>query len=131
AIFADVDVEDLHVAVMGGPIFSESDPEFRGVKLPKQFWKIIYFREAGSPAIQAKGYVLTQADLLNQLEVLEVPEFAVFEVPVSRIGEMVGLVLPSGSAPEEVVEAVGRRRREAAAVAGGVRRILSAREIVA
>ncbi|MGH8247282.1 MAG: DNA/RNA non-specific endonuclease, partial [Gammaproteobacteria bacterium] len=130
AIFADVDVEDLHVAVMGGPIFSENDPVHRGIQLPRQFWKVIYFREAGSPTITAKGFVLTQADLLNQLEVLELPEFSVFAVPISRIGDMTGLALLSGGVPETA----GRRRRRAreaeTAAEAGIRRIPSASEIV-
>lgn len=99
AVFEDLEVEDLRVSVMAGPIFTENDPLHREIRLPRQFWKAIYFREAGDPAIQAKSYVLTQADLLNQLEVLELPEFSVFEVPISRIGEMTGLSLPSGSLP--------------------------------
>ncbi|WP_404785199.1 DNA/RNA non-specific endonuclease [Altericista sp. CCNU0014] len=109
AIFADVDVADLRVAVMGGPIFAESDPTYRGTQLPKQFWKAIYFRETGNSDIQIKGYVLTQADLLNNLEALELPDFSVYEVPIASISQMTGLVLPSGS--EAPVRATGRRQR--------------------
>jgi endonuclease G, mitochondrial len=95
AIFAEVDVEDLRITVMGGPIFSPADPVYRGVQLPQDFWKAIYFRETGNSAITAKGYVLTQADLLDQSEVLQLPEFSVYEVPISKISEMTGLSLQS------------------------------------
>jgi endonuclease G, mitochondrial len=95
AIFAEVDVEDLRITVMGGPIFSPADPVYRGVQLPQEFWKAIYFRETGNSAITAKGYVLTQADLLDQSEVLQLPEFSVYEVPISKISEMTGLSLQS------------------------------------
>jgi endonuclease G, mitochondrial len=95
AIFAEVDVEDLCITVMGGPIFSPADPVYRGVQLPQDFWKAIYFRETGNSAITAKGYVLTQADLLDQSEVLQLPEFSVYEVPISKISEMTGLSLQS------------------------------------
>lgn len=115
AIFADVDVADLRVAVMGGPIFAESDPIYRGIQLPKQFWKTIYFREAGDSVVQVKGYVLTQADLLNDLEALELPDFSVYEVPIARIGEMTGLLLPRGS--EAPVRTVAGRRRRGQAIA--------------
>ncbi len=91
AIFNDVEIENLHVSVMGGPIFMANDPFYRNVQLPKQFWKIIYFRESGDEIIKAKGYVLTQADLLNELEALELPEFSVYEVSLEQIGEMTGL----------------------------------------
>ena len=42
---------------MGGPIFTDTDPVYRGVQLPKRFWKIIYFREVGDETIKAKGFV--------------------------------------------------------------------------
>lgn len=96
--------------------------------MPKQFWKILYFREAGAESVQARGYVLTQADLLTGLEALELPEFAVFEAPITRIAEMTGLDLFAGVA----VETVGRRRRrgESATEAGAIRRVGSVREIL-
>jgi endonuclease G, mitochondrial len=130
AIFSEVDVEDLRVSVIGGPIFADNDPIYREIKLPKQFWKIIYFREAGNPAIRAKGYVLTQADLLNQLEVLELPKFEVYEVSIPRIGEMTGLSLAVGTAPKG--RAPRRDRRPEAAPGGqaAIRRIASISEVV-
>lgn len=127
AIFEDVDVENLRVSVLGGPVLSAADPEYRGVKLPKQFWKIIYYREAGDAAVKARAFVLTQADLLTRLEALELPEFSVYQVPVSKVSDMTGLTLPRGAAPESV----GRRRGPEAETAGEepIRRITSAREI--
>jgi endonuclease G len=131
AIFADVDVENLKVAVMGGPIFSTTDPVYRSIQLPKQFWKTIYFREAGNPAIQVKGYVLTQADLLNQIEVLELPEFSVFEVPISKIVEMTGLSLHPGSEVQPLVRGRRGRGREAVELTvAPIRRITSVNEIL-
>lgn len=129
AVFAEVDVRDLRISVLGGPLFSNTDPVYREVRLPKQFWKILYYREVGGASIQAKGYVLTQADLLTGLEALELPEFAVFEVPIARIAEMTGLELLAGAA---AVEAVGRRRRRGspATEAATIRRIGSVREIL-
>jgi endonuclease G, mitochondrial len=134
AIFADVDVADLRVAVMGGPIFSESDPIYRKTQLPKQFWKTIYFRKTGDSAIQAKGYVLTQADLLNglnNLEALELPDFSVYEVPIAGIGLMTGLLLPSGSEPTARGASRDRGGRAIAALeSGSIRRINSIDEIL-
>jgi endonuclease G, mitochondrial len=131
AIFADVDIEDLRITVMGGPIFSNSDPVYRGILLPKQFWKTIYFRETGNPAIKVKGYVLTQADLLNQLEVLELPEFSVYEIPISRINQMTGLSLQSFS-EEQTLGNVHRQqgRKKTKLVTEKIRRISSVSEIL-
>jgi endonuclease G, mitochondrial len=126
SIFADVDVENLHVSVMGGPIFSENDPLYRNILLPKQFWKIIFFRETGNDTLHSKGFVLTQADLLNHLEVLELPDFSVYEVSISRISELTGLKLPSG----KVFEGQTPQRETEAIAEGKIRRISSVREIL-
>ncbi len=131
AIFADVEVEELKISVLGGPIFRTADPEYRGVKLPKQFWKIIYYREVGDATVVAKGFVLTQADLISGLEALELPEFAVFEVPIPRIGELTGLKFAGAEGPETTrgKRAPARRTRQSAETVG-IRRITSVREIV-
>jgi endonuclease G len=128
-IFSEVDVQNLRVSVMGGPIFSANDPIYRGIPLPKQFWKIIYFRETGDETITAMGYVLTQADLLNQLEVLELPEFSVYEVPITQISELTGLSLPTGIATEVRGGRRGRKRGAEAIEDGVIRRISSISEI--
>lgn len=126
AIFEEVDLEDLRISVMAGPVFSDDDPSHRRVQLPREFWKIVYFREAGEREVQARGYVLTQVDLLNQIEALELPEFSVFEVPVNTISLMTGFEL--SDAPHH-----GRGRRQDVVGedgTGGVRRIGSRAEIV-
>lgn len=130
AIFEEVEVAGLRATVMGGPILSERDPEYRGVRLPRQFWKVIYFRESGSPALRAKGYVLTQADLLGRLEALELPDFAVYEVPVARIGEMTGLRLAEGRVSEEALREAARKRKAEASPGGGIRLVASCEEII-
>lgn len=129
AMFEDVDVADLRSSVIGGPIFGDRDPEYRQVKLPREFFKILYWRERNSDALNAKGFVLTQTDLINELEALELPEFAVFEVPIGEIGRRTGLVLPASSGPEA---AAGRKRaRQAEALEKPkIRRVGSVREII-
>jgi endonuclease G len=96
AIFADIDVNDLKISVMGGPVLSDSDPVYRNIKIPRQFWKIIYYRETNQTTVRAKAYLLSQGDLLNQLEALELPEFRVYEVSLTRITDLTGLKFPLG-----------------------------------
>lgn len=129
AIFSDVDVANLRISVIGGPIFGDRDPEFRQVKLPKEFYKILYWSERGSDTVNAKGFVLTQSDLISELEALELPEFAVFEVPIGEISRRTNLILPSTNEPEAVP--AKRRGRNAEAVEKPqIRRIGSVREII-
>jgi endonuclease G len=93
AIFNNVDVNDLKVSVMAGPVFTEDDPIHRGVRLPKSFWKVIYYRDQGQKSVKALAYMLTQEDLINQLESLELPEFSVYEVSINELQDRVGLDL--------------------------------------
>jgi len=41
AIFEDVDVDDLRVSLMGGPILRKNDPKFEGIPIPTEFWKLV------------------------------------------------------------------------------------------
>ena len=123
AVFAEVELADLRVSVMGGPILAEHDPVYRGVALPKRFWKILYYREVGDPEVRARGYVLTQEDLLSPLEALELPEFSVYEVPIGQIGEMTGLRFHGGAALPVETRGAGVRRIDS------VRAILGRQEV--
>jgi endonuclease G, mitochondrial len=83
AVFADVDVDDLRVSVYGGPVFGADDRVFRGVPIPREFWKVIAFVEAGT--LKASAFLLTQN--LDQLEALELDEFRVFQVSLADLEE--------------------------------------------
>jgi endonuclease G len=91
AIFEDVDVDNLRVSVFGGPVFQKDDLVFRGVKLPREFYKVIVFVEKG--VLKSKGFLLTQN--LNQLELLELDEFKTFEVTLSEIEQRCGFAFPA------------------------------------
>ncbi|MEV0676354.1 DNA/RNA non-specific endonuclease [Actinosynnema sp. NPDC050436] len=90
AVLADVDVDDLRVSVYGGPVFQADDRVFRGVRLPREYWKVIAFVEQG--ALKARAFVLTQN--LNQVEALELDEFRVFQVTVAEVEARCGLTFP-------------------------------------
>ena len=90
AVFADVDVEDLRVSVFGGPVLAADDRPYRGVRLPREYWKVITFREGGR--IKARAFLLTQD--LDQLEALELDEFRVFQVALPELEERTGLRFP-------------------------------------
>jgi endonuclease G len=106
AIYEDPEVYELRLSLLGGPVLRDDDREYRGVKVPKDFWKVIYFRESEDGPLRVKAYMLTQRDLLNDLEALELPEFQVYEVSLQDLSGHINLQLPGGSVPES-----GARRR--------------------
>lgn len=106
AVFEDVDVENLRVSVIGGPIFREDDREFRGVKIPREFYKVLAYVEAGR--LSAKAFLLTQS--LNQLEALDLDEFKVFQVTLSEVEQRCDVRFPSAlKDADSFAEALARR----------------------
>ncbi|MGY1960779.1 DNA/RNA non-specific endonuclease [Nocardia gipuzkoensis] len=90
AVFVDASVDDLKVSAFGGPVFADDDREFRQVKIPREFWKIIAFVENGE--LKARGFLLSQN--LRQLETLDLDEFRVFQVPLTEIEQRALVHLP-------------------------------------
>ena len=85
AILEDVDVEDLKVSVMAGPIFHRNDPTHRDVQIPREFWKLIAYRDTEDDRFKVRAFVLTQRDLLTDIEALELDEFHVFQISLSLL----------------------------------------------
>ncbi|MGY1666419.1 DNA/RNA non-specific endonuclease [Geodermatophilus sp. SYSU D00696] len=90
AVLADADVEDLRVSVFGGPVFADDDRVYRGVRLPREYWKVIAYREAG--VLRAPAFLLTQS--LDPLQFIDLDEFRVFQVTVAEVEQRTGLVFP-------------------------------------
>jgi endonuclease G len=88
AIFEDVDVENLRVSLLGGPILRADDPFFLDVRIPTEFWKLVAYTDVADGADKVRAFILTQRNLLDDLvepEALELDEFHVFQVPLERI----------------------------------------------
>jgi len=92
---------------------------------------VIYYRDAAGAPLRAHAYLLTQEDLLNHIEALDLDEFKVYEVPISQIENVTGLTLPRTGTPESLKAPRKRTARTPeAAPAGHVRLVSSIREIV-
>jgi endonuclease G len=89
AIYEDVDVDDLRLSVMGGPLFRDNDLLYRDVLVPRSFWKVIAYVEGG--VLKAKAYVLTQDDLEDKLESLGLEPFNLYQVSLTELEGMTGL----------------------------------------
>lgn len=72
--------ERRKLCVFNGPVFRASDQEYRGVQIPKEFWKVVVFAtDSGKPA--AAGFILSQAELIEDLK----EEFAVGEYKAVQV----------------------------------------------
>ncbi|WP_411376280.1 DNA/RNA non-specific endonuclease [Arthrobacter sp. MPF02] len=97
AVFADVDVQDLKVTAFGGPVFRDTDREYRGVRLPREFWKILVYKEQGE--LKSAAFLLTQN--LNPLEALDLDEFRAFQVTIPELEERILLRFPAALQPAD------------------------------
>lgn len=82
------------VSVFTGPVLAEGDPEYRGVLIPQEFWKVAVWSTASG--IAAAGFLLDQRPALEPiLTALPVPPplepFRTFQVPVSDVAAAAGL----------------------------------------
>ena len=94
-VLNNADTADLAVSVLAGPVLADDDDAYRGVQLPRQFWKLVAMVKQ-SGALSVTGYLLSQASLLDDLEADE--EFSygayrTFQVPIRRIAALTGLGL--------------------------------------
>lgn len=91
AVFDDVDVEDLRVSVMGGPVFRASDPVHRGVKIPREFWKLVAYTDTADEQFKVRAFLLTQQDLLTDIEALELDPFRIFQLSLGKLKDATSL----------------------------------------
>lgn len=91
AVFSDVRVEDLKVSVFGGPVFRDDDRVYRDVKIPREYFKVIAFKEDGK--VKVRAFLLTQN--LTDLEALDLDEFKVFQVTLNEIESRCDFRFPS------------------------------------
>jgi endonuclease G len=107
-----------------GPVFGEFDPEYRGVKIPLDYWKVVVAVDANDKLF-ATGYVLSQRDVLDVTKLdeaaLEVPfgKFQTYQRPLAEIEEATGLTFADGTGQslsavdplaKELAKPVWRRR---------------------
>ncbi|WP_067650062.1 DNA/RNA non-specific endonuclease [Nocardia harenae] len=91
AVFDDAEVDALEVSVFGGPVLAADDRVYRGVPIPREYWKVLVFTERG--ALRARAFLLGQN--LAPLEALELDEFRVFQVPLTAIEQRTGVRFPA------------------------------------
>ena len=126
-ILKNADLEDLKVSVFTGPVFDESDREYRNVRLPSSYWKVVAIVKAGG-ALSATAYLLSQSGLIADLEeAFTYGAYRTYQVPVSRIEELT--TLDFGPLRDADPLRTHEGLREETAVVGTRRVTVRAREI--
>lgn len=77
------------VTVFSGPVFAETDREYRGVRIPEEFWKVVAFlTDEGRPS--ATAYIIGQGSELSELEAA-FGRFKTYQCSVRSIEEKTGI----------------------------------------
>ncbi|WP_082600414.1 DNA/RNA non-specific endonuclease [Nocardioides sp. Soil777] len=97
ALYEAATVDRLRISVFGGPVLRDDDREYRGVLVPREFWKVIAWEEDG--VLTARAFLLTQD--LDPLEAIDLGEFETYQVPLDDLASRTGVLLdPALSAGE-------------------------------
>ncbi|ANW67291.1 endonuclease [Mycobacterium sp. djl-10] len=113
-VLTNADNHRLAVSVLTGPVLADDDPPYRGVLLPRQYWKVVSMIKADG-TLSCTGYLLSQAALLDSVvsrEAFSFSAYRTFQVPVATIAQLTGLDLASYTAadPLERLEALALPR---------------------
>jgi len=77
-----------------GPVFAADDDQYRGIQLPRQFWKVVaMIKQSGD--LSATGYLLSQEQLIKGLEItteaFSYGAYRTYQVPVRHVEDITGL----------------------------------------
>lgn len=110
--------QELKVSIFTGPVLRPDDPPYRGIRLPREFWKVAVLVNEQTGRLSATAYLLSQESMLTDLEWFIFGRFETYQVTVSQIESITGLrfgvlsahdPLASGRTPDEELGAGGRR----------------------
>jgi len=115
-VLENAEAADRRLSVFTGPVFADDDPLYRGVRIPRLFWKVAAWSTDG--ALAASGYVLDQRPQLDDIDLatamaLAVGEppplgpFRTFQVPIGDIAELTGLSIDALVAADVHVDQSG------------------------
>jgi endonuclease G len=84
--------DNKKLCIFNGPVFHSDDKSYRGILIPREFWKVVVFeKENGEPG--ALAFLLSQAELIEDLpeEDFEAGEFHTFQLKISELEKMTQL----------------------------------------
>lgn len=116
-VLAFADATDERVSVFTAPVLADDDPPYRGIRVPRRFFKVAAWATGeGMPQLAAAGFVLDQSELIRlDRGVLAVPvlgAFRTFQVPIADIEKLARVDLGPLVAADVLPPSHERTRRE-------------------
>jgi endonuclease G len=95
------DETNVKMTVFTGPVFADDDPEYRGVQIPRQFWKVAVMKANRANKLVAAAFLQSQATFIATLgrEGFLDQKQRLDQVSVARVEQLTGLKfkLPAGA----------------------------------
>lgn len=79
--------DDVRLSVLTGPVLAADDPQYRGIQIPRSFWKVVAWRKAG---LKAAAFLLSQEEYLGNLE-FNPYQFGTFQLTLAEVQELADL----------------------------------------
>lgn len=97
-VLAYAETTDQRISVFTAPVLAAGDPAYRGIQIPRRFFKVAAWRQSGPvPRLEAAGFVLDQSELLDTAQgALAVPPlgaYRTFQAPIADIASLAGVDL--------------------------------------
>lgn len=93
----------VNAQIITGPILDDGDPEYRKIKYPLQFWKVVAAVNAKNKLF-ATAYLASQEEVISQfgIEVTEVPfgAYKTYQTKIAEIERLTGLKFICGAEDE-------------------------------
>lgn len=116
-VLAFGETEGLRLSVFTAPVLAADDPPYRGIRLPRRFFKVVAWLRG--ERLAAAGFVLDQSALIASIVEREatpgrsasgaLPElggFRTFQAPIAEIAELARLAMPQLVAADRMPRAV-------------------------
>ncbi|BDV30235.1 hypothetical protein Microterr_08950 [Microbacterium terricola] len=109
------DAHDHRVSVFTAPVLAADDPPYRGILIPRRFWKVAAWSttdSAGARALACAGFVLDQTALIDTsgaiAAVAPLGAYRTFQVPVGDIASLARVDLGEMPAADTFTGAAAR-----------------------
>src|ERR1700687_840887 len=90
-VLGNAGTEDLKGCGFTGPVLAGDDTPFRGLLLPKEYWKVVVMVRKDTHRLSATGYLLSQKDMLTGFEAFAFGQFKTYQVTLREIEQLTGL----------------------------------------
>ena len=82
------------LSVLTGPIFTESDRDYRGYKIPAAYWKIIFY-VGHKLLLESRGFIMKQDEFWHRKNGADFINLQSYQVTLSEISKLTGLEFES------------------------------------